>query len=103
MRRAQPETVILGATALVVQVTSGCLSNEYRIPNDEIQRLAQLPPDVRGQHVRIVQDLGSRRGEAIEPEEEPAPASERDTDVELRVDLHGGNWGGGGGGPSGAR
>jgi hypothetical protein len=65
------------AAAFFVQVTSGCLSNEYRIPNDELRRLAGLPPDARGQNVRVVQQLGERRGDAIDPDEGALPTNAR--------------------------
>jgi len=34
---------------------SGCLSTTHRIPNSEVQRLAQIPPEQRGASVRVVQ------------------------------------------------
>jgi hypothetical protein len=58
--------VVLLAAAFFVQTTSGCVSNEYRIKKDELQRLSQLPPGERGTSVRIGQKLGSRRGDAVE-------------------------------------
>jgi hypothetical protein len=64
--RASTRGVALLAAALLVQTTSGCISNEYRIKKDELQRLAELPPDQRGASVRIGQKLGSRRGDAVE-------------------------------------
>ena len=46
-------------------LAAGCLSSSYTIPNSELRRLATLPPDQRGQHVRVVQlvndaDVGPR-------------------------------------------
>jgi len=77
-------TVALIVLAFFVQLTTGCLSNEYRIPGDELQRLAQTPPEVRGHHVHVVQSLGDRRSEAIPyhappppPPELPPPAPEQ--------------------------
>ena len=64
--RASTRGVALLAVAFFVEATSGCISNEYRIKKDELQRLAQLPPEARGASVRIGQTLGSRRGDAIE-------------------------------------
>jgi hypothetical protein len=64
--------VALIALAFFVHVTTGCLSNEYRIPNDELQRLAQTPPEIRGHHVHVVQSLGDRRSEAL-PYHAPLP------------------------------
>src|SRR5262252_301114 len=69
-------TVALMALAFFVPVTTGCLSNEYRIPNDELQRLAQTPPAVRGHHVHVVQSLGDRRSEAIPYRVPPPPPPE---------------------------
>ena len=46
-------------------VASGCISNEYVIPKQELRRLTTIPPEVRGQQVHVIQDLGSRRMDAI--------------------------------------
>ena len=64
------------ALAFFVHVTTGCLSNEYRIPNDELQRLAQTPPAIRGHHVHVVQSLGDRRSDAIPYRAPPPPPPE---------------------------
>jgi len=45
----------------------GCVSNEYRISRDELQRLAQTPLETRGRDVHVVQELGARRAEEVEP------------------------------------
>lgn len=58
---------------------SGCVSNEYVIPHDELVRLAQLPPASRGARVHAVQSIGERQAEAIEPPatfREPEPVRE---------------------------
>src|SRR6185312_11330492 len=55
---------------------TGCLSNEYRIPGDELQRLAQTPPAIRGHHVHIVQSLGDRRSDPIPYRAPPPPPPE---------------------------
>jgi hypothetical protein len=47
--------------------TSGCLSHEYRVSRRELDRLAQLPPDARGQQVRVVQKIGARRAPPVTP------------------------------------
>src|SRR4051812_13698122 len=65
-------------------VAAGCLSHEYAIPKSELGRLAATPPETRGAHVRVVQQLGTRRGEAIEVEEagpEPPLATQAETQV----------------------
>ena len=55
--------------ALVVSLLStGCLSNTYRIPNRELARLQATPPAERGKRLRVVQRFGSEteppRGQA---------------------------------------
>jgi hypothetical protein len=42
---------------------SGCLSNEYVIPPSELARIVALPPQSRGEQVRVVQEIGQRRSE----------------------------------------
>lgn len=101
--RASARGILLAAVAFGVQATTGCVSNEYRIQKDELRRLAELPPQARGQSVRIGQKLGSRRNEAIEP---PAvyPAStyyvpEETSDVYVSNDVYinlNGSFGNGG-------
>jgi len=46
---------------------AGCLTNTYRIPPAELARLAQTPPEQRGNQVRVVQDLTTS--------DSPAPAA----------------------------
>jgi hypothetical protein len=65
--RLPPRFTALVALAFMVQATTGCLSNEYRIPKDELARVVQLPPEARGQRVRVLQEVGERRGDAIPP------------------------------------
>ena len=36
-------------------IASGCSVNSYKIPTSELVRLAQVPPEARGQHVRVIQ------------------------------------------------
>lgn len=66
--------------AFLSYACGGCLSNGYVIPKAELARLASLPPEQRGQSVRVVQQLGERRSEAIpvgdgvgQPPAPPAP------------------------------
>jgi hypothetical protein len=70
----------LMALAFFVQITSGCLSNEYRIPQDELVRLSRAPAATRGQHVHVVQGLGDRRSDPVPfhppPPPPPEPAAE---------------------------
>ena len=39
-------------------IASGCAVNSYKIPPDELARLARVPPEGRGEHVRVVQRVG---------------------------------------------
>lgn len=52
MHRSIRFVVPLAALALA---SSGCLSSSHRIPNSELQRLAQTDPKARGEHVRVIQ------------------------------------------------
>jgi hypothetical protein len=70
--RVSARGVVLVAAAFTVQVTSGCLSNEYRIQRDELRRLAEVAPEARGQSVRVSQTLGERRTDSIDPSSEPS-------------------------------
>jgi hypothetical protein len=38
-------------------LVAGCAVNSYRIPNSELQRLAQMQPQARGAHVRVIQEV----------------------------------------------
>ena len=63
-------------------VATGCLSHEYAIPKSELGRLVEKPPETRGAQVRVVQQLGTRRGEAIEVQEpvaETPPPAQTET------------------------
>ncbi|MCB9635373.1 MAG: hypothetical protein H6721_24910 [Sandaracinus sp.] len=42
----------------------GCLQSTYQIRSDELERLAQLPPEDRGERIRAVQELATRPDEA---------------------------------------
>jgi hypothetical protein len=87
--------VSLVTLAFFAPIATGCISNEYVIPREELYRLTTIPPDARGQQVHVIQDLGSRRSYAIptdapnwpqtEPWPQPAPPQEeeRDTDVDI--------------------
>ena len=55
--------VILAASVFA----SGCASNSYKIPATELQRLAVTPPEARGQHVRVIQQLSEARVEPAPP------------------------------------
>ena len=73
-----PELALAVFGAFLSYACSGCLSNEYVIPRAELARIAQLPPEQRGQRVRVVQDLGDRRADAIDTTQSPpAPGYEQ--------------------------
>jgi hypothetical protein len=38
-------------------ITTGCAVQSYQIPPRELARVAQLPPEQRGQHVRVIQEV----------------------------------------------
>ncbi len=59
--------------AAFLPLAMGCTSNEYVIPHEELARLAATPPPSRGAHVRVVQDLGGRRGEPVPLTVAPLP------------------------------
>lgn len=45
------------AVAAVAALLGGCLTNTYKIPSTELQRLAATPPDQRAERVRVVQEF----------------------------------------------
>lgn len=78
MLARKPETALVTLAAFLSFSMGGCLSNEYVIPQAELTRLAQLPPEQRGQRVHVVQELGSRRAEAIDATSPPPAPLEYD-------------------------
>jgi hypothetical protein len=88
--RPSPRVALLLVAAFFVQTTSGCLSNEYRIQKDELRRVAALPPETRGQSVRVSQTLGERRADAVAPSTDvPGPASPDALAEAPRADVEG--------------
>jgi hypothetical protein len=77
-------------------IASGCAVNSYKIPPDELARLARVPPEARGEHVRVVQEL-------VASEVPAAPPVTGETQVviapqfDLAVGVHGPRAGFGGG------
>jgi len=47
------------AVLMAALLVGGCAASTYRIPPNELERLAQTPPEARGQKVRVVQEIGS--------------------------------------------
>lgn len=78
-------------------IASGCAVNSYKIPPDELARLARVPPEARGEHVRVVQEI-------VASEVPAAPPVTRETQVviapqfDVAVGVHGPRAGFGGGG-----
>ncbi len=75
-RRGRQIPTVFVFAAFLAYACGGCLSNEYVIPKTELLRLAQLPPEQRGQRVQVVQNIGDRRGEAIDTTQPPPPPQE---------------------------
>ena len=50
-------TLALVLAASLVSGVVGCGTTSYKIPGSELQRLASLPPETRGQRVRVIQEL----------------------------------------------
>jgi hypothetical protein len=99
--RASVRGIALLAAAFTVQATSGCISNEYRIQNDELRRVAELPPETRGHAVRVSQQLGSRREDALEEPVGYTPNGPAvSDDVYVQLDLNGTYGGEGPRGPA---
>ena len=70
-RRRQQVPALVAFAAFLSFACGGCLSNEYVIPKTELARLAQLPPEQRGQNVQVVQEIGDRRADAIDTTQPP--------------------------------
>ena len=86
--------------AFFLALAVGCTTTNYKIPATELQRLAQVPPEQRGQHVRVIQQLG-------DDELGPTYPVEQQTQIVIfpQVNVYGPyerrryyNYGGGGGG-----
>lgn len=39
-------------------LSTGCVANTYRIPQQQLQQLAATPPEARGGKVRVIQEIG---------------------------------------------
>jgi hypothetical protein len=84
--------------------SSGCLSNRYTIPPQELARIVKLAPESRGNQVFVVQAQGERRAEAIDPDAPVATFSDAvyagepfvDLGLQVGVNLTAGVVGGGG-------
>ena len=67
---------LLVGVAGALAPSAGCLSDSYRIPDQDLQRLASLPPEQRGQAIRVVQRT-SFSSEVAAETAQPLPAPER--------------------------
>ena len=73
-------------------IAAGCAVNSYRIPSSELARLAQLPPEARGQHVRVIQEIVASDVPAA-----PPVSSETEVVIIPQVSVSGGGHLHGGG------
>ncbi len=81
---------LLAATVLV----AGCATDAYRIPNNELTRLAFVAPESRGARVRVIEEIKHLDAPS-------ATHVERDDVVVVPNIYIGSGGGGGGGGPRG--
>lgn len=64
---------LLALVMAALTVFAGCAANAYRVPNDELVRLSQIPPAERGRSVRVIQELGTpatQHQDAVGPDTE---------------------------------
>jgi hypothetical protein len=64
---------LIAVVLAAVTFAGGCAANSYRIPNSELQRLATVPPEARGQKVRVIQEIS---GTEVAPAERVGPDTE---------------------------
>jgi hypothetical protein len=90
MRVALRSRVIAAALAGLLLGGGGCVSNSYRIPAKDLAVLAQTPPEQRGQHVRVVQEISDSSAPGVQP-------IDPGTQIYVGTDFHYSSSGGGGG------
>ena len=87
------DTAGMRALAVVLAgslIAAGCSVNSYKIPTSELARLAQLPPEARGQHVRVIQEV-------VASDVPAAPPVSGQTEIVIFPQINvGGSVGGGG-------
>jgi len=91
------KTAVVLAAALI-----GCGSNSYKIRSSELERLAMMPPEERGQHVRVTEqlheaDVGPPEPVTAETQIVVFPGGEVYGPERRRYYNYGGGGGGGGG------
>jgi hypothetical protein len=65
---------LVAVTVAALFLGGGCVSNSYRIPTKDLTQLAQVAPEQRGQHVRVIQEI---------TESSAPPASRVDGDTQI--------------------
>lgn len=55
------------AVVLAGSLLSGCAVNSYKIPPSELARLVATPPEARGAHVRVIQEIIASEAPAAPP------------------------------------
>ena len=84
-------------------MVSGCAANSYRIPANELERISQLPPEARGQRVRVIQEINAT---TVNNQERVGPDTQIVFIPQINITtgpryVRGGGGGGGGGGVKG--
>jgi hypothetical protein len=87
--RLSPHLTLLVGAAFLLHAT-GCLSNQYVIPREELVRIAALPPAERGARVMVLQGVGDREQPAAPAE--VAPPAGTDGQAEIDVEWDGTSW-----------
>src|SRR5690606_14381208 len=85
MKTSRRSLLFILVTLALATLVSGCLSDSYTIPDNELERLVSVPPDQRGQRVRVVQRLGN----ASDPETNGTQPSSSSTVTYHHCHSHG--------------
>lgn len=83
------------AVVLAGSLIAGCAVNSYKIPPAELARLARVPPEARGEHVRVVQEIIASDVPAAPPVTHETPIVIA-PEFEVAVGVHGPRTGFGG-------
>jgi hypothetical protein len=83
------------AVVLAGSLIAGCAVNSYKIPKAELARLARVPPEARGEHVRVVQEIIASDVPAAPPVTHETPIVIA-PEFEIAVGVHGPRTGFGG-------
>lgn len=74
---------------------TGCAAQSYKVPHGELERLAMTPPEQRGNHVRVIQEISATDvppGERVDGDTQIVLVP----NVEISTGVSVGNRGGGG-------